>query len=293
MAVFGEVARQGSFNKAAAELGLSRSTVSHHVSGLEQALGVRLLERTTRSVRLTGAGLELSVYAFEIMERWQDAVERTRAHAEIGKGRLSVTCPAILCRQFVVDAVVTLRSEYPDLEVVIRSGPTNLNLYEEHIDVAIRSGPLPDSGHGSRLLVKSQHIIVAAPQLADRWAHARAPAELSDGPWVAFNRRGLPINRFTSPAGESVVAVSAADVAVSSSDALLDFTEGGAGFAVIPEFLAAPGIHAGRLTHVLPQWSAGSVAFHAVTASPRPTEKKVRRFIDLLIERFAAVGSPR
>ncbi|MFK7985945.1 MAG: LysR substrate-binding domain-containing protein [Sandaracinaceae bacterium] len=286
--VFAHVAEHASFAKAAAALGMSRSTVSHHVQVLEEALGARLLERTSRSVRLTDAGRELARTASDVRAAWQLGVHRLSQHADEALGSLTVTAPDLVAERFVVPAVHAFREENPRCAVELRITGKNLDVVRE-VDVAVRSGPLPDSGLGARRLARTEHIIVGTPALAEAWA-GRTPDALSDAPWVDYSER-RPRRELTD--GERRVVVhDSPQVRTDTASSLMSLLMAGAGIAMMARIFVMGPLAEGTLVDLCPGWRAAEpLTFHAVTPSPRPHTPKTRRFIHHLEHAFG-VRSP-
>jgi len=286
--VFAELARHGSFRATAAALGLAPSTVSHHLRALEDTLDVRLVERTSRAVKLTAAGEALRLDAEELLRAWKRGTARARLYATAPTGLLSVTAPEALVDCLVAPAVDRLLRQHPDVSVDLNVDSKTLGLMSESIDVAIRMGPLPDSGLGHRLLFRDRRAVFGAPVLAKRWA-ATSPEDLDGAPWVRFVQQNAHPT-LHGPGGQTRKIRPSRKAAVNSSGALLSLLAHGVGFSMVPSRLATPHVAAGRLVRVLPDWADAPIEFYAVTPSPRPTDAKVVRFIDLLLEVVAELS---
>jgi len=278
--VFEAVVQSGTFSDAAKQLGLARSTVSERISALEQSLGVRLLHRTTRSIRLTDAGQKLLDEMAPIIPCWRFAEAQVRTFSTDPKGLLVVTAPDLLMSNFVVPATQRYRTRFPSVRIELRTTTETLPLVDQGIDVALRAGPLPPSGHGSTLWWRGKHIALGAPTLAEQYNGSR-PAHLANAPWVDLKGRRA-LERWTNDSGQS------APIAVDSpllTDSLQVFAElllAGAGFGVLPEVIAAPFLRTGTLVRVLEDWHADEVSFHVVTPSPRRLNAAVRFFVEEL-----------
>lgn len=280
--VFVELARHGSFRGTAAALGLSPSTVSHHIQALEGALGVKLVERSSRAMSLTAAGEALLSDAQDLVRSWQRGVQRARLHAAAPTGRLVVTAPEAMVEHLLAPAVRRMVHEHPQVTVDLRVSARRLELMADGIDIAVRVGPLPDSGLGARLIYRDHHAIFAHPDLAAEWEPAH-PSELDHAPWVQFSvREDQPV--LEGPGGARHRLRVQPRALANTSGAFLSLVGEGLGFAVVPSRLAAPAVAAGRLRVVLPGWRSSRAGFYAVTRSPRPTDAKIVHFLDLLAE---------
>lgn len=278
--VFAEIARRGSFRAAAEALDLSPSTVSHHLKVLEASLNVSLMERTSRAITLTAAGRALLVDAQDLLNAWKRGTAGARSHSETPMGTLVLTCPDVVAERFAVPAIERLVTEYPQVTVDLRVSPKNLDLVAEGIDVAIRRGPLDDSGYGAFRLYRDHYGVFAAPELAAEWA-TDDPRSLDDAPWVRFAVRARH-PALTGPNEVEVTVDGVTRVVASSARTFIDLILGGVGFGLVPRVLVAPDVHSGRLVHVTPQWTSGIADFYVVTPSPRPKDLKVVRFIEAL-----------
>ena len=278
--VFAEIARQGSFRAAAEALELSPSTVSHHLKVLESTLHVTLVERTSRALTLTAAGRALLADAETLLEAWKRGASNARCHAETVTGNLVMTCPDVVSERFAVPAVERLVRQYPEVTVDVRVSPHNLDLISEGIDVAIRRGPLDDSGYGAFRLYRDRYGIFGTPALVEAWPAAH-PRDLAAAPWVQFAvHTETPM--LSGPDGSVARMPGVVRVASSSSRTFIDLLGAGAGFGLAPRVLAAPDVAKDRLVPVLPEWTSGIADFYLVTPSPRPTDLKVIRFIEIL-----------
>ncbi|EDM75900.1 LysR family transcriptional regulatory protein [Plesiocystis pacifica SIR-1] len=283
--VFAEVARRRSFSAAAQALGLSRSTVSHHVAALEQALDTRLLERSSRAVRTTSEGERVLAAAEAILAEWVEAREALVDGRTEPRGTLVLTAPDVVAERTLAPVIAAFVRAYPDCAVDLRVTAHNLDLIRDHIDLAIRAGPLPDSELGARLLVETDHILLAAPSLI-RDGSPRDPSELDRAPWLDHRAR----RRYASVTrGEQTLPLPArATVVVDSAAALAALAVRGAGFALLPELLVRSELERGELVHVCPGWCAlPTLSLHAVIPSPRRRAAKVQRFVAMLVAAFA------
>ncbi len=258
--------------------------MQNHIKELEEALGVRLIERTSRSMALTSAGLALLDEAEGAIGIWRRGSSNARSFADGPVGNLVVTAPDVVSERFVVPAIARLVAQHSSVQVELRVSTANLDLLAEGVDVAVRVGPLQDSGYGVRTLHRSQHGIVATPQLAAAWPAAH-PRDLDAAPWVDFGRHPDQID-LRDPDGRSHRLPSRNRTRSTSAGAFIGLIVAGAGFGLVPRVLVEPELRDGRLVEMLPEWSRGPATFYALTPSPRATDVKVRLFMDLLAELF-------
>lgn len=266
--VFVAVIDAGSFTAAARTLSLSRSAISLHVQNLEDALGVRLIERTTRRMALTQVGAQVLEAARRMVVASREAVSAAEDAAGQIRGVLRVTCPVGLARILLMPVIARLRAAHPQLRIDARIADSSVDLVREGIDVAVRLGTPSDSSHVMRRLHRMQEVIVATPALVASWAHATTPAELTDAPWIVHSlAQPLPL-RFSAPDTDrqSVVACVPALV-LTDSQMLIQCAVDGLGFAKIPAIMVADAIRTGQLVRVLPAWQGREVSLYTLEAS--------------------------
>lgn len=283
--IFEVVVRCGSFRGAAAELGLSPSTVSARVAGLEGSLGVRLLHRTTRSLSLTDAGRTMIDELAPILPQWRAAEDRVRAHAKTPRGVLTVTAPGVIMSRYIVPVAVAFRTRHPELRFVFRTTVATLSLVDESIDVAVRAGPLPPSEYGAKLLWEGVHVAVATPSLL-RAHPISTPAEMMRAPALELAGR-RPMRDWRDGAGNVVAHEPMVVMETDTVHAHMALLEAGAGLGFLAEFLVSRAIEAGQLERVLPGWVSDPISFHIVTPSARKHGAAVVGFVEALREAFA------
>lgn len=282
--IFFAVARAGSFRAAASALKLSASTVSTRVAALEEQLGVRLLHRTTRSVKLTEAGQTLLEALTPIGPQWRQAEERARAHGTEPQGLVCVTAPDVFMVEQVVPAATAFLARFPATRFVFKTSLNTLPLIDQGIDLAVRAGPLPPSEHGAKQLWQGHHIAVATPGfLAEH--PVRSPAELMLRPNLDLGGR-RKLGAWTDATGAEHPHTPVERIEADTVQVFMALLAAGAGVAVLPELMAMTGLREGRFQRVLPGWVAEPVSFHLVTPSSRRHSAAVRRFAEALEARF-------
>lgn len=289
--VFQAVAEAGSFRNAARSLRLSASTVSTRVAALEAQLGVRLLHRTTRRIKLTEAGLALLDGLSLIPTQWRQAQERARAHATEPQGVICVTAPDVFMVDQVVPAATAFRARFPATRFVFKTSLNTLPLIEQGIDLAVRAGPLAPSEHGARQLWQGHHVAVATPAfLADQ--PIQNPAELMLRPNLELTGR-RKLRTWTNDSGAQHPHTPIERIEADTVQVYMALLAASAGVGVLPELMVLPHLQAGRLQRVLPGWLTDPISFHLVTPSSRRHSAAVRRFAEVLEDRFSALcGRP-
>lgn len=284
MFLFVRVVQAGGFSAAARQLGVPKSTLSRKVSELEERLGARLLQRTTRKLGLTDAGRIYFDHAIRAVAEADDAEQAVaRMHAS-PRGLLRVTAPLsfVMLGPIVSEYLRT----YEDVEVELVCSDRNVDLIEERFDVAIRAGRLKDSTLIARSLGSFRRVLVTSPAYKKRHGVPKAPLELQGHACITLGVGPNPsvwtLERGTKRVEVRVEArLSANELAVLHAAAL-----DGVGIAWMPEFICAEDLRQRRLLHVLPEWSSAATPVHALYPTARHLSPKVAAFIDLVRERM-------
>lgn len=284
---FVKVVESGSFTKAAAILDTQKAHVSRQVSQLERELGVRLLERTTRSLSLTEIGRELYARSHQILESVDEARRAVQQAQSEPRGTLRLTCGTEFGMMAVSGWIQRYLRRYPLTQVQADFTSRIADLVHEGFDLAIRLGSLPDSSLNARKLGSLQYGLYAAPQyLADQGV-PKHPRELARHALIAFSGGSRGFNWSLSRNGQEVRVSVASRFRVNNQFAVRDAALAGAGIAQLPALIAQSGSAANKLALVLPQWALPEVPVYAVFASARYLTPKVRAFIDEAVEAFA------
>lgn len=286
MQVFAKVVEAGSFTGAGRLLGLPKSTVSRRLAELEAGLGARLLERTTRRLRLTEVGETYHAACVRVMaeaEAAQQAVMETRRAPH---GVLRITAPQVFGEAFMTPVIATFLAQWPAVEVDVVLTDQILDLVANRIDLAIRAGQMPDSSFIARKLGSADSICCASPAYLEARGAPRVPTDL-EGHDCLMLRLGSQKPRwtFTGPDGEISVLVEGR-FRVNSFPMVHQAALAGLGIARMPTFLCANDLASGRLVPLLDGYSSPAGSLFAVFPSSRHLSPKVRAFLDLLFEHF-------
>ncbi|MEZ4366173.1 MAG: LysR family transcriptional regulator [Kofleriaceae bacterium] len=286
LVVFAKVAETRSFTAAADELGLPKSTVSRKIAQLEERLGVRLLQRTTRKLALTEVG---TTYYERCTRIVADIIDAERAVTDMQaspQGLLRVSAPVDIAGSFLGPIAAAFTRRYPEIQLELDAADRVVDLIEEAVDVAIRVGPLSDSSLVARRLTTLSTVVVAAPDYLAAHGEPRSAAELAAHAVVLFapNGRRTPWT-LTGPDGALELGPPARLMS-SSLLAVVDATLAGAGVAILPDFHATGHLAAGRLRRILPAWDGEPRDLFAVYPSTRNLSPKLRVFLDHLIAAF-------
>ncbi|MBL4622065.1 MAG: LysR family transcriptional regulator [Immundisolibacteraceae bacterium] len=289
MAVFASVVDAGSFTGAALKLDQPKSTISRRITRLEQRLGVRLLQRTTRALHLTDAGEIYYHYCARIAAEAQsaeDAINNTKAEPS---GPVKITAPIHLSAILpgLIDEFMAL---YPKVQIHLFCNDAVLDIVNEGIDVAFRFGKLNDSSFIARKLGSHRPILCAAESYLASAPQLEKPADLVNHHCISFNPppNGSRWN-FEGPDGKSSFDIPPR-LAVNNLEIMHRSALAGIGVAILPALLCQPDIEAGKLRALLPSWSFSSVELNLVYPSSRLLPTKVRAFIDFTLEKFRSQG---
>ncbi|MGF6231495.1 DNA-binding transcriptional LysR family regulator [Inquilinus ginsengisoli] len=288
--VFARVVEAGSFTAAARLLGMPKTTVSRRIAALERAVGVRLLQRTTRSLSLTDAGrlyYEQSSQALRLIEEANLRLAEARAEPS---GTIRISAPVGFGAHFLTAMVFDFLAAHPKTRVELRLTDDRLNLVENGIDLAFRTGVLPDSTLIARRLGSTHRILCASPDYLERRGVPAMPADLARhdcviaGPSAAGAAWVLE-----GPEGRETVAVSGR-FAANEMQAVFAGAVAGYGIAQLPFGIAGAAVSDGRLRHVLPEHEMPGSSLHAVYPSGQHLSPLVRAFIELVAARVSASG---
>ncbi|MBP6559753.1 MAG: LysR family transcriptional regulator [Burkholderiaceae bacterium] len=288
MQVFVEVAHSGSFSATADKLDMSRAMVTRYVGELEQWLGARLLQRTTRSVTLTDAGENCLRRSQQMLALVQDVEEETQSHDGALRGQLRITCSMSFAYAQMAAAVVDFLQLHPQLKIDLNASEGALNLVEARIDLAIRISAEPDPALIGRVLAPCTSVLVASPAYLAAHGVPQLPADLATHRCLSYANFGKSVWTFSRGDDHARVSVGSY-FSANEATALLQGVLAGGGIALQPSYLANPHLQDGSLQVVLPDWKVPDMAIYALYPSRKHLSPAVRALLDFLVERFAQV----
>lgn len=286
IAPFACVVDCGSFSAAAHRLRMSKSAVSANVQRLEERLGVRLLNRTTRRIALTEAGAAYYRHCARIVAAAEAAEQAAASLQREPRGTLRISAPDSFGWMHVAPALPAFLKRYPDLAVDVTLTPRHVNLIEEGLDLAIRIGVLEDSPLVVRKLAPSRFVVCAAPAYLRERGETREPGYLARHNCLCTSL--LPWGdewRFAGKSGEVRVTVSGS-VRSNNAEMLRSAALDGLGLALLPAWAAAEPLRGGALRRVLAGWEPPPSTIYAVYPGNRLMSAKVRAFVDHLARCF-------
>jgi len=289
LSAFVRTADLGSFVAAGRVLGLSPSAVGKAVTTLEQQLGVRLFQRSTRSLRLTEEGRLFHERCRRILDDLADAQASLAAVVALPRGRLRVSVP-LVSYHLLLPILPDFMRQHPEVELDIDFNDRIVDLVEEGVDVAIRSGDLPDSRLMARALRPFQMLLCASPDYLTQHGTPQTPRDLDDHRAIRFRFpnsgkvQDWPLTRAGGMADRHPRTV----LTCNNMEALRGAVLSGLGIGCMPDFLARSPLAAGQLRTVLDAHIDGPGQFHLIWPSNRHLSPKVRVFVDFLSERLFA-----
>jgi DNA-binding transcriptional LysR family regulator len=288
MSVFAAVVENNSLAGAAQVKNLSPSVVSKQLAALEDRLGVRLLNRTTRRISLTEVGSAYYERCKRILADVDEAeIAVSQSHAA-PRGRLRLTAPTTFAHRHVAPHLPEFITRFPEVEVQLLVNDRIVDLVDEGIDLAIRIAGLKDSSLIARKLANNYRSIVAAPEYLAKYGRPNAPADLNQHALLTYPP-GNPINdwHFVVDGTETVIRAQGT-IMTSNGDSILKAVQAGGGLAMLPSFMTGEHIKNGRLIEVLGEYVREDVPIFAVYPSSRHLSPKVRAFVDFLVDTYGA-----
>ncbi len=281
--VFVEVARDGSFTGAARRLGMSKATATKHVAWLEQSIGAKLLNRTTKHVGLTDAGAQALAQGKVLLEGYEEMGAGARDLVEKPRGIVRVGTPPSFGTHHLLPLVAQFTERYPDIRIVLLLDDGSANLVTQGLDLSVRIGPAPeDTGHIAVPITKAPQVLVASKAYLRRFGSPRSPADLAAHNCLVHALKS-PTNiwRFTCAAGEVSTRVRGA-ITANFGEALRQAALLGHGISMHPYYMVSDDLRAGRLAVVLPDYTPLGLDIYAVYLTREHLPVRVRRFLEFL-----------
>ena len=282
MAIFVHVVDAGSFTGAAKNLGLPKSTVSRKITQLEERLGVRLIQRTTRSLRLTDTGNAYYNHCSRILSEIEEANIAVTQMQSTPTGTLRITAPTLFGATVLSGLVADYMEQHPQVVIDLMLSDQRLDLVQEGIDVAFRIGQLEDSSLIGRHLGDVRALLCASPDYLKRCGSPAHPEELKDHQLLSathWNQWQL-----TGPNNQQYNHAVKARLQVNDFASLYTLALSGVGIAPLPMLIAASAIRNHDLVPVLCDWPFEAAPIHALYPSNRHLSAKVRSFVDYVID---------
>ncbi|MEZ5932883.1 MAG: LysR family transcriptional regulator [Alphaproteobacteria bacterium] len=291
MGLLVEAVDRGSFSAAGRTLGLTPSSVARGIAALEDDLGIRLLNRTTRKLSMTEAGRLYLERARRILADVEEArLSVTQLEAD-PRGTLRLSVAIAFGRRHIVPMVPEFLTQYPEVSIDLTLTDAFVDLVEEGIDLAIRVGELKDSSLIARRLAPNERTLCASPAYFDRMGRPASPDDLKAHNCLIYKRgNDRAVWHFRAPDGALQDVQASGDFQTNNTEALCEVTVAGQGVTILPTWLIGRDLAEGRLEEVLKDYTVSPTALdtsiYAVFPYNRHLSPKVRAFVDALVARF-------
>jgi DNA-binding transcriptional LysR family regulator len=277
----------GSFAAAADKLNISRAMASKQIQKLEEHLGTRLLNRTTRRLSLTETGREFYERSTQIMGDVEEAEQIAGQMTRRPQGVLRVTIPISYGQHRLAAIIGDYTQAYPQVQLDISLSDRKVDLIEDGFDLAIRIGAMPQSDLIARKIGGVRSIACAAPAYLARHGAPQTPADLALHACLGYTLTGTGADwRLEGPDGPVTVPISG-PIKADNGDIIRLAALSGSGILFQPHFIVGDDIEAGRLVRVLPDWQSAELGVYAVYPSRKHLSAKVRTFVDFLVGRIS------
>lgn len=288
MSVFLAVADEGGFAAAGRRLGLSAPSVTRMVSELEEALGARLFHRTTRTVRLTPAGIRYLEDCRRILADVEEADRQAGGLHEAPKGRVSVTGSALFGRLVVTPLIFEAMDRFPEISISTFFVDRIVHMVDEGFDVAVRIAHLPDSSLAAAKVGTVRRVLCASPDYLAQRGEPDTPAALADHSCVEFSAMMASGLWDFEKDGRSLAHRPDARLRVNTADAAIAAVLDGRGITRVLSYMIADHVRAGALKVILDDFEVPPVPVHVVHKEAGQASGRVRAVVDHLVERLRA-----
>jgi DNA-binding transcriptional LysR family regulator len=285
--VFTKVVQAQSFSGAARQLGVAKSAVSKQISLLEQEVGVRLLNRTTRKLSLTEAGEIYYRHCEQIVDRADIALNELRQYQNQPTGTLRVASPISFGTGHLVPVIKELRCLYPLLKIDLLLEDRVVNMVEEGIDLTIRMGLLQESNLVAKKLCDTPAVVFASPEYLARYGSPQTPAELSEHQWISLSILSSPLFRSFrhKVTQQQETPQLSGNLKINSVEGVVAAAKNGLGISALAKPAVCEDLHTGQLVALLEDYELEPVGVYAVYPHREHLPPKVRIFMDFLEKR--------
>ena len=288
LAVFAKVAEFHSFARAAAELNLSKPTVSKAVARLENRLRTTLFNRTSRKLALTEAGLRLIARAAAMLAEGEAAESEALSQSQVPRGLLRVAAPMSFGVLHLAPLLPAFFRQYPEVSVDLQLSDEIVDIVGQGFDAAIRIAALPDSSLVARRLCGMPTYLVASPAYLKAHGRPKHPMHLGEHAGITYSyqlRQG--VWQFRKKTGEVATVRPAGPLRVNNGEAMLPSIVAGIGIGLLPEFIVRHALEKKQVEILLPEWSPPEAAVYWLTPPGGPKPQRVTAFADFLGQRLS------
>ncbi len=288
MAILLKVIERGSFSAASRDLGMPLATVSRKINELERHLGTRLLVRTTRKLALTDVGKNYVVSARRIIDEVNETERLAAGEFHAPRGTLVLTAPVLFGRLHILPVVKEFLAAYPEINVRLLLADVNLHLIEDHVDVAVRIGTLPDRSTIATRIASMRTVVCASPALLARYGEPGSPQELADKPCVSFEPFApTSVWTFETKSGKRKIEVPVrARLTVTTAEAAVWAASQGVGITRVLHYQCADAVRDDLLQIVLADFEPQPLPVHILHAERGMLPSNMRVFLDFAAGRL-------
>lgn len=288
--VYCAVVETGGFSKAADKLGISTSSVTNQVVGLETHFGVKLLNRTTRSMSLTAEGRQCYEHALRLLGDMSELEGSLQDATQTARGILRVDMPGIIGRLFIAPALPRFLAAYPEITLKMTAGDRMIDMVEEGVDVLIRIGELPNSNLIAKTVCRTRYVTCASPDFLRRHGSPQTPENLAAFPCLNFM---YPKSRQVRPwvfqhagdgetGGESFMHTPQGGVAMDHVESLIEVAKAGGGIAQHLSVSLAEPLRTGALVPLLEEWQAAGPDVSVLFQQKHHRAAKIKVFVEFV-----------
>lgn len=285
IAIFIAVVDEGGFSKAAEKIGLSKSVISHHVTKLEESLGVTLLYRSTRHVKLSDKGQDFYAVASNALASLEDAAAEINAEGSDPSGQLQIAMPAFVPDPRLQQLIWEFANLYENLDLKISFSDDQKSLIEDGFDIAFRLGKLESSGMMSRKMLDVELMLVASPTLLSNSKEITQPRDLVDMSCVSLNQLRWQVSLSKGNMNEEI-QINNKRIEVDNIYAARDAAVAGLGLIPLPLGLCQQEINESKLVRVLPDWQLSAIPLYAVWNNKARRNSVTRRLLSYLTDNY-------
>lgn len=282
MRAFVTVVNEGTFTSAADRLAMSPQLASKYVSQLEQHLGVRLLNRTTRKLHLTEAGAQYHQHAQQVLDDIDDMENQLGDLQTQARGLLRISAPVSFATRHMAQLLSDFQSTHPDVGIDLQLNDRKVDIVEEGFDIALRIGHLKSSSLIAKRIAPVRVVLCASPDYLARYGTPESPDDLNNHRYLRYSYLDTEASPAVLKGFHDSARDSSADMISNNGDVLVAAAIAGAGIALQPTFISSAAIKEGALRIILPDYEPEPMSLYAVYAHRQLLASKVRSFIDFI-----------
>ena len=282
--IFSKVVEKNSITKAALALGIPKATVSRKLAALEDELGVRLMQRTTRSLSLTDTGRTYYQSCQDALAAIHEANLEASQTQEEPSGLLKISAPVVFGDQFLSGPLIEFMLKYPKIDLKVDLTDRLVDLVAEDFDLTFRVGQLTDSSYIARRLGGTRQVVIASEDYLNKFGSPKTPKDLQNHQMIGYNDNlSKKTLHFSGPNGSENINISPSLI-INSLNVMRDTSISGLGITILPIFMALEPLRAGKVKIILPEWEFQFGDLYLVYPSKRHVATKVRTFIDFMLD---------